>query len=328
VRRTHHASHEVEPNEVARVKSNAIRRRDDAASEATASIAPLTVQLLGVPTLRRGAETLALPPSRKLRALVAYLALAPRPVGRGRLCELLWDVPNDPRGELRWCLSKLRGVLDEPGRRRVVTDGDTVALDLADCGVDARSIKASMRVPLETYSSAQLRALANLFAGEFLDGADIDRQPAFEAWLGAQRRRYRQWHIAVVGQLVRTAHPADASVYDALDAWLMLAPLDVNAHRAMFAALARHGRFRELDEHLAATTRLFDAENLDVASIRFAWRDARAQAVPFRPSVATRRPNAPGTHTCIRHKPSGVALSSPRPIRWLTTRPPAVRRVR
>ncbi|TIX15861.1 MAG: transcriptional regulator, partial [Mesorhizobium sp.] len=79
----------------------------------------------------------ALPASRKLRALLAYLALAPHPVGRSRLCELLWDVPNDPRGELRWCLSKLRGALDEPGRRRIETEGDTVALRLAGLGIDA-----------------------------------------------------------------------------------------------------------------------------------------------------------------------------------------------
>jgi len=63
---------------------------------------------------------LALPRSRKVRALIAYLAvITPHAVGRTRLCELLWALPGDPRGELRWCLSKARSVLDEPGRRRV-----------------------------------------------------------------------------------------------------------------------------------------------------------------------------------------------------------------
>jgi DNA-binding SARP family transcriptional activator len=89
------------------------------------------VQMLGPLTISRGGDSLTLPASRKVRALFAYLALAPRPIGRTRLCELLWDVPNDPRGELRWCLSKIRSLLDEPARRRVETRGDTVALDLA-----------------------------------------------------------------------------------------------------------------------------------------------------------------------------------------------------
>ena len=91
------------------------------------------LRLLGPMTISRDGAPLALPASRKVRALLAYLALAPQPVARSKLCELLWDVPNDPRGELRWCLSKVRGLLDEPGRRRVRHRGDTIALDLADC---------------------------------------------------------------------------------------------------------------------------------------------------------------------------------------------------
>ena len=105
-----------------------------------------------------------------MRALLAYLALAPHPVGRSRLCDLLWDVPNDPRGELRWCLSKLRGVLDEPGRRRVSTQGDTVALDLGDCFVDALEVAAAIAQGIDTLDVERLRALSGLFAGDFLEG--------------------------------------------------------------------------------------------------------------------------------------------------------------
>ena len=75
------------------------------------------VRLLGPMAISRAGAAVALPPSRKLRALIAYLALAPHPVMRAHLCELLWDIPNDPRGELRWCLSKARALLDDPGRR-------------------------------------------------------------------------------------------------------------------------------------------------------------------------------------------------------------------
>src|SRR5690349_4931952 len=91
----------------------------------------LSIRLLGPLTVARGGVPVTLPASRKLRALLAYLALAPHPVGRSRLCELLWDVPNDPRGELRWCLSKLRAGLDGPDLHRIETEGDTVALRLA-----------------------------------------------------------------------------------------------------------------------------------------------------------------------------------------------------
>ena len=53
--------------------------------------------MLGPLTISRDGVVQALPASRKVRALLAYLALAPRAVGRSHLCELLWDVPNDPR---------------------------------------------------------------------------------------------------------------------------------------------------------------------------------------------------------------------------------------
>ena len=62
-----------------------------------------------------------MPRSRKVRTLLSFLALEARSLPRSRLCDLLWDVPNDPRGELRWCLSKLRGLLDDADRRRVIT---------------------------------------------------------------------------------------------------------------------------------------------------------------------------------------------------------------
>src|SRR5437660_11686101 len=75
--------------------------------------ASVEIQMLGSLQLVRRGRPVALPPSRKVRALLAYLALAPKPVARGPLCELLWDVPNDPRGELRWCLTKSGALLDD-----------------------------------------------------------------------------------------------------------------------------------------------------------------------------------------------------------------------
>src|SRR6187397_2892637 len=102
--------------------------------------AALEIHALGPLRLSRRGRAVALPPSRKVRALLAYLALAPRPVARGPLCELLWDVPNDSRGELRWCLSKIRGLLDDGRCRRVVTRADTVQLDLSQSLVDVLDV--------------------------------------------------------------------------------------------------------------------------------------------------------------------------------------------
>ena len=43
------------------------------------------------------AKVMQLPPSKKTRALLAYLALGARPYRREHLCELLWELPDDPR---------------------------------------------------------------------------------------------------------------------------------------------------------------------------------------------------------------------------------------
>ena len=237
--------------------------------------------------LDRGADARAAddPPGRRRRwrcrrrarcaRCFAYLALAPHAVARSQLCELLWDVPNDPRGELRWCLSKIRGLVDEPGRRRVETQADTVRLDLADCFVDAIEIARAAQ-DIETLGSERLRALAALFAGDFLEGLEIDRSPAFNGWLTAQRRRFRGCHAALLEHLVKSAPDDEALGY--LEKWLELAPFDQRVHELLLNALARRGRIREGEEHLAATIRLFEAEGLDSAPIRDAWRSARAQA--------------------------------------------------
>src|SRR6186713_3601002 len=104
----------------------------------------LQVLLLGPARLLREGQPVALPRSRKVLALLAYLALERAPQSRTRLCDLLWDGPNDPRGELRWCLSKLRSLVDDADRRRVIADGNTlVRLDLSDVPFDVRSIDAS-----------------------------------------------------------------------------------------------------------------------------------------------------------------------------------------
>ena len=73
------------------------------------------IRVLGAFTVLRDGAPLPLPPSRKTRALLAYLAIDGRKHQRERLCELFWDLPDDPRGALRWSLSRIRQVLGDDG---------------------------------------------------------------------------------------------------------------------------------------------------------------------------------------------------------------------
>jgi DNA-binding SARP family transcriptional activator/TolB-like protein len=237
----------------------------------------MRVHMLGPLSIVRSGVALALPASRKVRALIAYLALAPRPVGRSRLCELLWDIPNDPRGELRWCLSKVRSVLDEPGRRRVETRADAIALDLSDCFVDVLEIGRATQEGIDRLAPEHLRALAALFAGDFLEGLEIDRSPEFSGWLTAQRCRLRGCRAAVLEHLVASTGPKSDEVFGHLDEWLQIAPFDRRAHAMLLDALAVRGRMHEGDAHVSATVRLFESEGLDGAPLRESWKLSRAR---------------------------------------------------
>ena len=252
------------------------RRVESKPARGAAGTKGLRVRLLGPLAISRDGRELPLPPSRKVRALFCYLALAPRPVPRSQLCELLWDGPDDPRGELRWCLSKIRGLIDTAERKRIVTDEDAVGLDLSDMFVDAIAVADSVQRGIDALGVDRQLELARLFDGDFADGLEIDRPPGFTGWLTAQRRRFRGCHVALLEQLSRGVD--DDSAFGHLETWLQLAPFDRRVHELLLGALARRGRIAEGEEHLAATVRLFEAEGLDSGPVRAAWRAARAQA--------------------------------------------------
>jgi len=101
----------------------------------------LGLRLLGeIEVLRDGARE-ALPPSRKTRALLAFLAATGKPHRRERLCTMFWNLPADPRGSLRWSLSRLRALVDEPDAPRIVATRDTVAFEPRGADVDLLVIR-------------------------------------------------------------------------------------------------------------------------------------------------------------------------------------------
>lgn len=270
----------------------------------------LSVRLLGQLTIARDGVPVTLPSSRKLRALLAYLALAPHPVSRSRLCELFWDVPNDPRGELRWCLSKLRAALDDPDRRRVETHGDTVSLRLDDVHVDALDAAAAVAEGVETLDLMRLEALSQHFAGDFLDGLELDRSPHFGSWLTAQRRRFSACHVAVLEHIIGLVPPGADEAGAYIDKWLELAPFDGRAHVALLENLARRGQIGAGEDHLATAAELFHSEELDFTPLREAWQEIRAR-------------NA-GAMPCARSGPA-FPVSEP-PVAAIESEPVATRR--
>ena len=234
--------------------------------------AAIEIRLLGPLTVLRDGRPVELPPSRKARALLAYLAVASHPVARATLCELLWEEAHDPRAELRWCLSRLRGVLGDGAR--IVTLDDGVRLELPDGWIDAVALDRSLRgARAAELDIDRCRALTALFQGDFLEGLESEANPRFGAWLTAQRHRYRDLHAELLERLAGTV-PGD-EVLVVLERWRQLSPYDPKVHHALMCALVGRGRTQEAEEHLSAAARIFEDDGLDTAPLHAAWRAAR-----------------------------------------------------
>src|SRR5688500_6841428 len=133
----------------------------------------LSIRLLGEMEITRRGERLELPRSRKTRGLLAYLALANRPVRRDRLCALLWDAPDDPKGALRWSLSKLRSLVNDPDQVRILANRELVSFNPLSAHIDLAAVKARLDGRIgEVYTSA-LKDLETEFRGEFLEGLEL-----------------------------------------------------------------------------------------------------------------------------------------------------------
>ncbi len=218
----------------------------------------LSVRLLGDLEVRRGVEKVALPQSRKTRALLAYLLLTRRSHRRTRLCGLLWDVTDDPRGALRWSLSKIRPIVDA-GRRRLVAEREGVAIDAADVSVDAFQVERAVASGLEDVSVEGLEALVELHRGELLEGLDLADFEEYQAWCIAEREQALSRHVRVLEALLgRLRHDPARSLPHAraLARADSMAPA---AHARVLEDLWALGRVEEAALHHRAATRQLEA---------------------------------------------------------------------
>jgi DNA-binding SARP family transcriptional activator len=246
----------------------------------------LVLNCLGPMTLFADGAARPLPASRKTRALLAFLALEPRRHRRERLCEILWDVPDDPRAALRWSLAKLRPLLDRP--ERLLAGRDDVALDGVDLVVDVAQVRAALAGGLDAVPAEHLEALFIATNQPFLAGGDMRAQPLFDAWIGAIRREMAD-AARLLGQAM-LARPLPAATHLAVLARMIEAdPHDADLHARRIALLAAAGDRAQLAQASDAAQRLVgEVDRAAAASIATSARAALAAAAPVRaPSPVT-----------------------------------------
>lgn len=143
----------------------------------------LQVRLLGELTLAHGDGEISLVSSKKTRALFVYLLLIRRPVGRERLCELFFSLPDDPRAALRWSLSKIRLMLG-PFAGALKSDGEKVGIDPEWLETDVSRLRAWIK---GDQVNSDLAELAKLALEPPLAGLEIPGLDFWNTWLAAER---------------------------------------------------------------------------------------------------------------------------------------------
>ena len=262
------------------------------------------MRLLGDLEVRPGAgPALALPPSRRTRALLGYLAALGTPQSRASLCDLLWDGPDDPRAALRWSLTKLRGVVNDGAFEPLRADRDKVAFDARDCEIDSAQVGAMLegseldRLPLETLENA-----ARTLQGEFLDGLELPACYRFHHWCMAERERFARLRRATLEALVRRLADDPQRALPHGRAMVTADPLADAAHATLVRLLAAAGRYPEAERHydwarelLRREVSLPDGGVLDEAirAVRRLQRQAAASPAPPAVPAPSAAPQTP-----------------------------------
>ena len=220
----------------------------------------LRVTLLGGGAFETGAGETVTFPTRKVRALGAYLAFtAGRRQSRDRLAGLLWGDYADSRARasLRSALSRLRSALPESVRAVIDTGAGGVCLRPAMIEVDATLFHAH----LAAATTDSLERAVLLYRGPFLDGFD-GCDEGFDDWLAATRREFEEGfqqalkrlldHYVVTGAIDRGIQVALRLVH--------IDPLQEALHRSLMRLYLYQDRLGAALRQYAACRELLSAE--------------------------------------------------------------------
>ena len=146
----------------------------------------IEIQLFSTLGVTIGGVEIVLPPSRKTRALLAYLVVTEKRMRRDQLCSLLWELPDDPRGALRWSISKLRRLLEQDGRSVVISDREHVRIDTSYVATDLARLAET--VVADHIAPELAEAVWQETSHPLLADCELPNQPDFMHWLEEQRQ--------------------------------------------------------------------------------------------------------------------------------------------
>src|SRR6516164_2736711 len=221
------------------------RGRDAGASErwvGRGRMANLSLGLLGSFRLETSAGAPVLLPTKRAKALLAYLALhAKKPQARSKLAALLWEDSSDDKAleSLRQALSALRKAGAAAGGDLLINRGDSVLLAPAGLDVDVDRFEHLIGSSKPT----DLEAADSLYQGELLEGFEL-RSSELQRWIRAERERLHEKALEGLTKLL--AHTADDGGIErgirTATRLLLLDPLRESVQRTLMELYCKQGR--------------------------------------------------------------------------------------
>jgi predicted ATPase/DNA-binding SARP family transcriptional activator len=179
----------------------------------------LILRLLGTPEVSHAEKPLTFQ-TRKVLALLAYLAVEQGVHSRDKITALLWPESDEERGKasLRRALAYLRESLDQTSHElsrhvplqptHVLVEHHTLSFNLAsDFEIDTHTLQTAFTLARRRSSGdlrthlAHLQMASSCYRGNFLDGLSLPDAPDFEDWLLLQRESWRRQANTVFDRL-------------------------------------------------------------------------------------------------------------------------------
>ena len=236
----------------------------------------LRLHLFDSPHIESTTTTVPALRSRKVEALLYYLALNPGSHRRIRLANLLWAESNEENalGNLRYALWNIR---HELGEIALDADRSTITLHLNnEIWVDAKEFQMLLQTAIPSAAAyeqmdhasamrkaahtlhhlpidnpvamvdaiSHLQQAADLYHGDLLAGFDLADAPDFEEWLQVQRTTFHHLATDALSSLGHyyTTHRQLPEALAATRQLLTLEPWQEAAHRQMMIVYAMMGR--------------------------------------------------------------------------------------
>lgn len=195
-------------------------------------------------------------PSKKLAALLAYLACNVRPQPREKLTALLWGSHFEAQAKqnLRQALFRLRKVL---GQNALESDGEVISLNAASVSCDVRRFESLVREG----SREALSAATDLYRGQLIDDVTVG-EAGYNEWIVRERERLLELALGALvglGQQELAAGRAEHALKAGQRA-VALNNMREDAHRLVVQALAASGRKAEALTHYLDVVALLKRE--------------------------------------------------------------------